>query len=247
MLYYIQTMAGMPYYIVQPGDTLYCLAGQFNTTVDVLVSNNQIKNPDLIIPGTELLVIPVRPDAEQLKRNWELTAEQYCNKMSSLMEHGIYYIGTYEWEALGRNAIPYLLDLLKNPCDTVRFHAVMSLGRIGENSEVKKALKGMLADKRNIADLARLAIRRIEMVEGKMERAHLTFIDNRLLEAPNLESPSIPIPPGTEVVVLRWHIPSPTGEEGPRGDIQLYDRVQLIRSRQVGFIPRVGSNDAVLI
>ncbi|AGA67670.1 putative peptidoglycan-binding domain-containing protein [Desulfitobacterium dichloroeliminans LMG P-21439] len=45
-------------YIVQPGDTLYLIAQQFNTTVDAIVAlNSQITNPNLIFPG-QLINIP---------------------------------------------------------------------------------------------------------------------------------------------------------------------------------------------
>ena len=44
-------------YVVQPGDTLWCLAKKFNTTVDDIVELNDIENPDLIYPGQKLLIL----------------------------------------------------------------------------------------------------------------------------------------------------------------------------------------------
>jgi LysM repeat protein len=44
-------------YIVQPGDTLYAIAQTYNTTVDVLVSLNNLSNPSSIFPG-QLLIVP---------------------------------------------------------------------------------------------------------------------------------------------------------------------------------------------
>ncbi|MGI6777548.1 MAG: HEAT repeat domain-containing protein [Acetivibrionales bacterium] len=70
------------------------------------------------------------------------------------MEHGIYFIGTYEWEALGESALPFLLELLRNRCETVRLHAVISLGRIGKNSSVKYVLEGLMNDTVPVAGLA---------------------------------------------------------------------------------------------
>lgn len=44
-------------YIVQPGDTLYRIAIEFNTTVTKLVELNKINNPSLILVG-QVLIIP---------------------------------------------------------------------------------------------------------------------------------------------------------------------------------------------
>lgn len=44
-------------YTVQPGDTLYRIAGTYGTTVSAIVAANNIANPDLIYPG-QVLVIP---------------------------------------------------------------------------------------------------------------------------------------------------------------------------------------------
>lgn len=43
-------------YIVQPGDTLYTLAQNFNTTVDRIAAFNNILEPDLIYPGQRLII-----------------------------------------------------------------------------------------------------------------------------------------------------------------------------------------------
>ena len=43
-------------YTVKPGDTLTAIAKQYNTTVAKLVKDNNIKNPDLIFAGQELIV-----------------------------------------------------------------------------------------------------------------------------------------------------------------------------------------------
>lgn len=237
---------GGPYYIVLPGDTLWCLSRQFNTTIAVLAAINQIPNPDLIFAGSELLIGPEVPDPVELKKTWERTAAQFCDVMSSLQIHGIYYIGSFQLEALGPRAIPYLLQLLRNPCDMVRVYTVISFGRLGLNQKVKKALRGVLHDPA-VADLARLALQRIELVEEGSERVHLLIREDVLLKEPNLNAPGTPLPAGTKVTALRWHIPSPTGEEGPRGDIQVYDYVQVVETGQTGFLARVGFNEILLI
>lgn len=43
-------------YIVQRGDTLYSIAKRFNTTVQNIVNNNGISNPNLIYPGQSLII-----------------------------------------------------------------------------------------------------------------------------------------------------------------------------------------------
>ncbi len=45
-----------PLYIVQPGDALSRIAHDFGTTVDALVAENDISNPDLLVPGTTLVI-----------------------------------------------------------------------------------------------------------------------------------------------------------------------------------------------
>ncbi|MDE6357594.1 MAG: DUF3794 domain-containing protein, partial [Eubacteriales bacterium] len=53
----LNNIGSMNIYIVQPGDTLWCLAKKFNTTVDDIVELNDIENPDLIYPGQKLLIL----------------------------------------------------------------------------------------------------------------------------------------------------------------------------------------------
>ena len=43
-------------YIVKPGDTLGSIADQFGTTVEAIVQANNIKDPDVIEEGQELLI-----------------------------------------------------------------------------------------------------------------------------------------------------------------------------------------------
>ncbi|MEW6446767.1 MAG: LysM peptidoglycan-binding domain-containing protein [Bacillota bacterium] len=237
---------GGPYYVVLPGDTLWCLARQFNTTISVLAAINQIPNPNLIFAGSELLIGPEVPDPEVLKETWERTAEQFCDVMSSLQIHGIYYIGSFQWEALGRRAVPYLLQLLSNPCDVVRIYTVISFGRLSLDRQVRQALKEVLNDPA-VADLAGFALRRIELAQQGRERVHILTNDSTLLAEPNLGAQGTLLPSGTEVVALRWYIPSPTGEEGPRGGIQVYDYVQVVATGQKGFLARAGFNEILLI
>lgn len=53
------TTTGVPQkYVVQSGDTLYRIAERFNLSAPALVELNNIKNPDNVPAGTELLLPP---------------------------------------------------------------------------------------------------------------------------------------------------------------------------------------------
>lgn len=240
---------GYPYYIVMPGDSLYCIAFQFNTSIKALADGNQIKNPNLIYPGTELLIAYEKPNAMELFNVWKSTGDKYCGQMSSLQIHGIYYIGTFMWQAIGNEAIPYLIELLDHSCAEVRLYTILSMGRIANwSSVVISSLNQMLKDSdKNVVNMASLALKRIRLVRDIGRRIHVTIGDNKLLLNPIYTSPFTVIPEGTEIRVLMWGVPSPTGEEGPIGDIQIYDYVQVLYTGQVGFLPRLGYNDIVMI
>lgn len=237
-----------PYYVVQPGDTLWCLARLFGTTVERLARNNQIADPRRLRAGTELLVVTERPDPTRLAQAWARTGGVACSEIPEFTVHGLYYQGSFLWEALGRQGIPHLLRLLEHPCDTVRAYAAISLGRLGRDGQARPALEAAARDPSpTVRTLAALALRRIALAEQVWSRIHLTTAPNRLLQEPNLESPGTDLPAGTAVVALRWFIPSPTGEEGPRGGIQIYDQVRVPATGQVGFLPRGGLNELTLI
>jgi len=237
---------GGPYYVVLPGDTLYCLASQFNTTVQVLAAINQISNPNILFSGVELLIGPDIPDAEALKETWVNTGKQ-CDTLNSLQIHGIYYTGSFQWAALGRTAIPYLLDLLNDHCETVRLYAVISLGRLALNRTVRVALRSSLNDTSTVAAMASLALRRIDLAAHGQKRTHLTTADTYLADEPFLNSDATPLSQGTEVIVTRWNIPSPTGEEMPPGGLAVWDQVQVVGTGQVGFLLRVGYGEIEMI
>ncbi|HZX46041.1 MAG TPA: LysM peptidoglycan-binding domain-containing protein [Clostridia bacterium] len=55
-----QAPLGTITYRVRPGDTLYSIARNFNTTVHNILVFNDIPNPDLIFVG-QVLIIPLSP------------------------------------------------------------------------------------------------------------------------------------------------------------------------------------------
>lgn len=235
-----------PYYIMQLGDTLNCIAQQTGISLQTLIDINDIQNPDIVYAGRELILTPpTTDDPEQLKLTWERSPDEQCN-VYGFTEHGVYYNGSFEWAAFRGEAIDYLLELLKNPCEIVRRYAVISLGRLGLNGRVRKALALLINDE-SIGEVARLAIRRIDLCVMGLERIHINITDNKLLTLPNLSSRGTRLPKGSEVVILKWFIPSPTGEEGPRGGIQVYDYVQSLSTGQVGFVPRFGYTEITYI
>jgi LysM repeat protein len=235
-----------PYYVVMPGDSLYSISMQTGIPIGILVEINDIQNPNAINAGTELILVePTTDDPEQLKIDWERSPDEAC-MVYGFTEHGVYYNGSFEWAAFRGNAIDYLLELLENPCDIVRRYAVISLGRIALNGRVRKALIPLLEDEA-ISNYVKIAIRRIDLSAMGWERVHVTFAGNKLFRSPNFESESTNLPEGTEIIVLRWSIPSPTAEEGPRGGLLIYDYVQVAATGQIGFLARSGFNEITFI
>lgn len=52
----VQAQDSLPLYIVQEGDSLYSIAVRFGTSVDELITVNQIVDPSVLFPGMELAV-----------------------------------------------------------------------------------------------------------------------------------------------------------------------------------------------
>jgi len=237
-----------PYYIVQPGDSLWCLSKLYNIPFVVLAEVNRLHNPNLIYPGTELLIGDYRGDPEELMELWQNTGDTNCDELSSLQIHGIFYLGSFKWEALNKRSVPYLLELLNHPCDIVRFYSAYSLGKIGLDEGVIDKLSNTLKDPESyIANMAKVSLKRINLVSKKGPIFHVTTRTNNLYNQPDSASPSISLPMGAEINVLRWAIPSETKEEGPRGDLQIYDYIQVTDTDKVGYIARVGFNELAFV
>jgi LysM repeat protein len=239
---------GSPYYIVKPGDTLYCLSQQFEAPIDVLVKNNSLRSPMNLHAWSEVLVIPEQPEALELKRSWESTPGRDCS-ITEAERHDIYYLGTFRWQALGRRALPFLIGFLDSRCDEVRYYAALALGRIGLNGPAMEALRKRTSDSSPmVASMAQLALTRIELVGEGYRRTHLLTTTERLYSDIGVGNPTFTdLPEGTPVTVLQWMIPSPTGMEGPKGGIQIYDYVEVLETGQKGFLARAGDAEIRLV
>jgi hypothetical protein len=234
--------------IVQPGDTLECLAFYFNTTVKTLIEINRLYYSGSLWAGTELLVGIQEYTPKELYEKWSLAGDTdlKCNTSSN---HEVFFRGSYEWEAIGDPAIPYLAELLKHPCDGVKLGAVLSLGRIA-SSNAQNILGAFIKQSNDplIIEVAQTALQRIQVVQkAKNKRFHLTMHDWLILREPTSSSIQTDIPKGTVVIGIRWNIPSPLQEEGPKGGLQMFDYIQIVKTGQTGFMPRVGYNSIWLI
>ncbi|SEO94913.1 LysM peptidoglycan-binding domain-containing protein [Paenibacillus sp. OV219] len=243
-----QRAGGYPYYVVQFGDTLSCLASQFHQTETGLAAANQLQPGSPPVMDSELIVGFTRPDPVKLADSWRKTATEAKCDFNSMQMHGIYYIGSYQWETIGESGLPYLIPLLKDSCELVRYYAVLSLGRIATGQGVQSALQGALQDSdASVAQLAEFALARAQLVPSLTKRLHITSADQQLYKEPSGTSASVPVPKGSEVISLRWNIPSSTNEEGPRGGLEYYDQVQVQSTGQIGYLGRIGFNDSQLI
>lgn len=83
-----------PYYVVQPGDTLSCIAKGTKISLKTLMDINEIQNPDMLYAGRELIITPPSTNnPEQLKSTWEKTPDENCT-VYGFTEHGVYYLGS---------------------------------------------------------------------------------------------------------------------------------------------------------
>jgi len=237
-----------PYYITKYGDTLLCLSKQFNISIESLIYMNRV-NPNSLPTGYELLVDSYMANPNELKETWNNIGKEQCDTLSEEKVHDVFYEGSFIWQALGKQSIPYLLELITNPCDIVRFYSIISIGRIApNNTKVNNTLIALENDKSELVSIAASsALDRIELVQRYNPRMHVTIVENRFYDSPNLKAQSLPLPIGSQVMSLGWAIPSPTGEKSVTGDILLYDIIRMFSTGQDGFVPRLGLNEINVI
>lgn len=174
-------------------------------------------------PGT--LIYNMRSDANLYN------CESLLNNLDARSKfEGLYVMA---WEGVGKEGIPYLMELLEDPCYAMRYFAVKSLGKIASNQpDVIDALKNMTSDSSNlVAETAKHALKRISLVQTAGRRIHVTIDNVQLLSAPWKDSPVIKtVPAGTEFVGLKWRIPGRY--------LSYYDYVKILPSGETGFFYR---------
>ena len=233
-----------PYYIIQFRDTFLCLSKEFNTSVNNLIYMNRL-NPNMIPTGYEILIGDYLQSPDELSKLWEDTGNYKCDKLSEDQVHNIFYDGSFVWQALGKQSIPYLIELLDNPCDIVKYYSIVSLGRIGSNNKtvIDELIKLIDYENELVANAASWALLRIDLANKYSTRMHVTTAENRIYDAPDLNSNSFTVPAGSQIMSLNWSIPSPTNEKNVFGETLLYDRVRFFTTGQDGYLPRLGFNE----
>ncbi|WP_139492718.1 LysM peptidoglycan-binding domain-containing protein [Brevibacillus dissolubilis] len=234
---------GTPYYVVFYGDSLTCLAQQFSKTAESLAQANELSDPNVLQPGSELLV---RYDQTMTQRQlfelWNRTAPD-CGGLTGREIMNNFYLNTFTWESLGSNAYFSLVQLLSHRCVLVRYFTVMSLGRIGQGAKVQDALGMAMEDPDpSVAQLAQHAMKRLRLAVRYTKRIHVMIRNDSLLAAPDESAASVPIASGTPIMVLRWFVPSPTGSGRVHTNPQIYDLVQVVETGQTGYLARTGFN-----
>ncbi|MEY8350899.1 hypothetical protein AALF16_21950 [Bacillus cereus] len=97
-------------------------------------------------------------------------------------------------------------------------------------------------------ELAKKALERIKIVhQTNNKRFHITPNNWFILQQPKSGSIQTNFAKGSVVVGLRWNIPSPYLEEGPKGGLATFDLIKVVHTGQIGFLPRVGYNAIRLI
>jgi len=91
----------LDHYIVQKGDTLYTIAKKFNTSVDNIISLNNLPNTDISV-GETLLVPNDNANTKLAEKNYSISEYSLVNKENSLSERLVKYaklfVGTpYKW------------------------------------------------------------------------------------------------------------------------------------------------------
>lgn len=229
-----------PYYVVNNGDTLSCLAGQFKQSLSELARANGLSESAALTPGMELLAHIPPSSPEELYASWNIKESQ-CEWVNPLWSYHVFHMGAYVWEAIGEHGVPYLLKLIKHPCDVVREHAVVALGKIGTGQAVMPTLQEALQDPSPyVAEKAKLALKRVQLVrDWKTDRVHVTTYDTPLLQVSPDFTPITTLPQGTPVFGLRWNLPAP--EE------RTIDLVYVAESGQTGYIARTRDGGILMI
>ncbi|MBU8907502.1 LysM peptidoglycan-binding domain-containing protein [Desertibacillus haloalkaliphilus] len=226
------------YYVVVPGDTLTCIANQIpRNSVEGLRKSNRLYGTNQVSPGMELILgFGGIPDIDALVDRWTFPVEE-CLDLIDALRIGSFERLSYSWEVVGERGVPYLLPFLQHPCESLRFGAVLSLGRIGIGIETRAGLEQATRDRDPfIAKIARLGLKRHQLIPRWTKRVHVNIFAVDLMSNPNEYSPTTLVREGTPFIVHRYNVgarPTATGTN-------VYDLIQLVETGEVGYLPREG-------
>jgi murein DD-endopeptidase MepM/ murein hydrolase activator NlpD len=96
-----------PVYVVQPGDTLFSIAQRFETTVEAIVTANDIADPSLIRVGQKLVIPTVRPELVPPAPS-EANTRIHPVRNGDLLPSLAFYYGTTVWALSERNGLDRL-------------------------------------------------------------------------------------------------------------------------------------------
>jgi murein DD-endopeptidase MepM/ murein hydrolase activator NlpD len=102
----VRAQSSGPTYVIQPGDTLYSIAMKFDVSKEDIIQANQLKNPDVLSAGMELIIpglegvqgklitktVPLGQNLTSLSRFYQLPVTQ-LNKLNRLTSPAEVYAG----------------------------------------------------------------------------------------------------------------------------------------------------------
>ncbi len=124
-------------YTVQPGDTLFSIAQRFGSTVEAIVSANDIANPSLITPGQKLLIPTVQQSPSSSPRT-RRNSRVHPVRPGELLPGLAFRYGTTVWALRVDNDLNRLGLLwpgleLSIPAPTVEHSRVPAFPRVDTN------------------------------------------------------------------------------------------------------------------
>mgnify|MGYP000002171577 CR=1 FL=1 len=230
-----------PYYIVRPGDTLWCIAYKtgFGSNVQRFYSMNKdrIKNMDLIYPGTELIVTYSGEEEPGYWVNQILDyfpRDQCASVLNNQRQISFLTSMSFYLETFGEDGIPHINKMLSSSCDAIIYTGVLSLGRIASSRpDILETLNKHTMDSApEVADIAKLALGRAKLVKSMGKRGHITIKDVDLLSSPSTNSPiKSKYSKGKAFIAHKWFIPY-FGDQYN----EVYDYIEFLDTGERGFV-----------
>lgn len=74
-------------HVVQPGETIYTIAAQYNTTPQKIIADNELQNPNVLVPGQTLVIlVPDQVHTVQPGDTLENIAQRYNTTVVELLQ-----------------------------------------------------------------------------------------------------------------------------------------------------------------